>query len=60
MTLVHRPIRKWPLCNFEKFKMPAPKERIEQQDRSCQNESLLVVLGSYSHLTRSYRHLNSC
>ena len=36
-------IHKWPPCKFEKFKMSTAKERIEQQERLCQNESLCVV-----------------
>ena len=52
-------IHKLPPCNFERFKMPSTKETIEYQERSCQVESLGVVLGSCSHLTRRYRLLNS-
>ena len=37
----------------------ATKKKIECRERLCQNELLGVVLGSYSHLTRSYRLLNS-
>ena len=32
-------IHRWLPCNFEKFKMSAAKEKIERQERSCQNES---------------------
>ena len=56
--LIHH-IHKWPPCNFEKFKMSATKKRIKYQKILCQNESLCVVLGSYSYLTRSCWHLNS-
>ena len=52
-------LNKWPSCNFEKFETSAIKEIIEQQERSCQNESPCVVLGSYSHVTINYRHLDS-
>ena len=48
--LIHH-FHKWPPCNFETFKMSATKDRIEYQERSCQNESLCVALGSYSYLT---------
>ena len=39
--------------------MSAAKERIEEQERSCHNESFCVGLRPYSHLTSSYWHLNS-
>ena len=52
-------IHNWPPCNFEKFKMTGTKERIEYREKLCPNEQLGLVLGSYSHLTRSYRLLNS-
>ena len=39
--------------------MSAAKERNELRKISCPNESLCVVLGSYSYLVRSYGHLNS-
>ena len=35
------------------------KELNNKNQRSCQNESLYIVLGLYSHLTRSYRDLKS-
>ena len=33
--------------------------RFHKHGRIQEDESLCVVLGSYSHLPRSYRHLNS-
>ena len=58
LRVIHH-IDKWPPFNFEKFKMSVTKERTQYQERSCENETLCEVLKSYSHLTRSYRHLNS-
>ena len=49
---------KWSPCNVEKFKMSAAK-LITQEDRVKMHMRLCVVLGSYSHLMRSYKYLYS-
>ena len=48
-----------PLAILKNLKCLQLKKQLNNKEDSVKNEPLCVVLGSYSHLTRSYRHLNS-